>query len=98
MRAKASEAKDSGRPVDHLLQRRAAAARTHAPNARAGTGNRSPRANYLWAAAYFALASCGVNPMIWTPAPRATSMASTTSWYSRLAPALMNRSLAGRWS
>jgi hypothetical protein len=27
---------------------------------------------------YFA--SLGVNPMIWTPAPRATSIASITSW------------------
>ena len=95
MQAKASEAKDSVRSVGHLLQRPAAADRAHAPNARAGTESRSPRATALWAAAYFE-ASCGVNPMIWTPAPRATSMASTTSWYSRLGPALMNRSLAGR--
>jgi len=62
--------------VQLLSERRAAAPRTHArgpvPGPRASMSETTP--------AYCAFASCGVKPMIWTPAPRATSIASTTSW------------------
>lgn len=40
----------------------------------------------------------GVMPMTCTPAPRAMSIASITSWYFRVGPTLMNISLAGRLS
>jgi hypothetical protein len=55
---------------------RGAHARGNYTNGRPGSGGRrcNPRRNCR----YFA--SFGVKPMICTPAPRATSMASTTSW------------------
>ena len=59
-----------------LRERRAAGGQTHARGPVAG-----PRAGTrLTRHAYFLFASCGVKPMICTPAPRATSIASTTSW------------------
>ena len=59
-----------------LPEGRARGLRTHARGPNLG-----PRAGLSWTAhAYFLSASRGVKPMICTPAPRATSMASTTSW------------------
>ena len=63
-------------------------------NARAGTGSRSPRADSpcgLPPTSKFA--SCGVNPMIWTPAPRATSMASIDVLVDPVRPGLDEQQL-----
>lgn len=45
-----------------------------------------------------AVSAGGVKPMTWTPAPRAMSIASTTSRYCRFRAVLRNMSFAGRLS
>lgn len=63
------------------------------PLRRVGAGHAQPP----HARAYL-YASLGVNPMIWIPAPRAMSIASTTSEYFRLSAGFTNSSFAGRGS
>src|SRR2546427_6259569 len=68
-------------------------------NARRGAACCAPTPRHdRCVAGYFLGCSGGVKPMTWTPAPCAMSIACITSTYLRFGAALMNSSLAGRWS